>query len=46
MKTIKAITFWIGVNIIGIPEYTTHFVERRKYRGKEFIYTKSQKATL
>jgi len=27
MRKIRQITFWIGVNIIGIPEIMTHYIQ-------------------
>jgi hypothetical protein len=43
MKNLKIITFWIGVNIIGLPERISHVIEERynKYSGKTELVVKT-----
>jgi len=46
MNELRIITFWVGVNIIGIPEYVRHLVSQGFYKKKEIVYAKSCQGLL
>lgn len=42
MKLLKIITFYIGVNIIGLPKMLTHTVYENKNKIKKELIVKSK----